>query len=237
MAIKYLKIRTGADKTKEGNPRSTPLVVVKNKAFGNTISEKAIKKTQHILITGAHNSGKSKWVARLHDKAKQIWIRYPSPPIYLHALEPLLQWVDQPQVKQWWDKQRNKETTWKQLKQHQRATALETYLQKNKAVLFIDDAHKLTGRKLQIATKCLSAAKIFIVAASTENKIAPSLRSIILRAKPQTYNLKTKTAYDATSILMWCGIGFCLIAGWMEFAIVLGALKLLSTGRLAAKQE
>lgn len=230
-------MRTGAAIDRYGNPRTTPVICTKDKAFGKTLEEKVFKKTEHALILGGHNSGKSKWINRLHKKYKQIYVRYPANPIFLHAIEPLIQWTDQEHVKVWWDKQRNKTQTWKQLKQHQRAEALVSYLQKNKTVLFIDDAHKLTGRKLQLATKCTTVATIFIIGASTENKIAPSLRSIILKKKPQRVNLKTKTAYDATGIIIWGGIGLCLIAGWMEFALVLGALKLLTTGRLAAKQE
>ena len=49
-----------------------------------------------------------------------------------------------------------------------------------KAVLFIDDAHKLAGRKLQIARQCVLASRVFVIAASEEQRLPPNLRIVLL---------------------------------------------------------
>ena len=106
-----------------------------------------------------------------------------------------------------------------------------------KAVLFIDDAHKLAGRKLQIARQCVLASRVFVIAASEEQRIPPNLRTIIMRRKPQVFRLDTEAAYDATHILMWIILASCLVIGWWEAALVIGGLKALGTGRRAARAD
>ena len=48
---------------------------------------------------------------------------------------------------------------------------LPDYCRDTNAVLFIDDAHKLAGRKLEIARLCVMASKIHVIAASEEQRI------------------------------------------------------------------
>ena len=115
--------------------------------------------------------------------------------------------------------------------------AFRTKPQDTGAVLFIDDAHKLAGRKLQIARECALVARIWVASSSEENRIAPNLRQVMMRRDPQMFFLDSEVAYDATTILMWIMIAISMGMGAWEIAIVLGGLKMLGSGRRAARQE
>jgi hypothetical protein len=126
---------------------------------------------------------------------------------------------------------------WSKLKAWERAEALPDYLRDTGAVLFIDDAHKLAGRKLQIARECALTAKIWIASASDEQRIPPNLRSVMMRRDPQVIRLGSDVAYDATNVLTWVLALVLLASGAWEASIVVAGLKALSGGRLAARQD
>lgn len=246
--MEFLKIRRGTGQIRaDGSRYAVPLYVTKTRRMGNTISEEAISTKRPILVTGAHDSGKTKWVERLHEHAGEIWgTKSKTAPLYLNTLSPLSAWCDEPDVEKWWERLRVTEeaadpTTarvpWKALKQHDRAEALPDYCKDTKAVLFIDDAHKLTGRKLQIARKCVLASRVFVIAASEEQRMPPNLRTVVMRRDPQIFRLDTDVSYDATNLFMWAVLVACLAAGWFEAAMVLGGLKMLGSGRRAARAD
>ena len=246
--MEFLKIRRGTGQIRaDGSRYAVPLYVTKTRRMGNTISEEAISTKRPILVTGAHDSGKTKWVERLHEHAGEIWgTKSKTSPLYLNTLSPLSAWCDEPDVEKWWERLRVTEeaadpTTarvpWKALKQHDRAEALPDYCKDTKAVLFIDDAHKLAGRKLQIARKCVLASRVFVIAASEEQRMPPNLRTVVMRRDPQIFRLDTDVSYDATNLFMWAVLVACLAAGWFEAAMVLGGLKMLGSGRRAARAD
>ncbi|TXH77724.1 MAG: hypothetical protein E6Q85_02705 [Thiothrix sp.] len=111
------------------------------------------------------------------------------------------------------------------------------YCKETGAILFVDDAHKLNGRKLQIARQCVLSSRLFVIAASEEQRLAPNLRAAVLHRNPQIFRLDSEVAYDATALLMWTFIALCLVAGWWEAGAVLGGLKLLGTGRRSARAD
>jgi hypothetical protein len=246
--MQFLKIKTSKNKTRvDGTKYSTPVFVTKTKKYGKVINEKTISVKRSILITGAHDSGKSRWINRLYKKAPQIWgAKIKAEPIILGALLPLTAWSDSIAVQNWWESERKKEEKsnsnrpripWSKLKQWERAEILPTYIQETAAVLFIDDAHKLAGRKLQVARLCVISAKISVVSASEEQRIPPNLRGVLMRKEPQIFRLNSEVAYDATNILMWFLIVACVVMGAWEAGLILGGLKALGTGRRAAKPD
>ena len=242
--MEYLKIKRAKSQVRaDGSRYAVPLLVTKSKRFGKVISEQTISRKKPILVTGAHDSGKTRWLTRLHEHAAEIWgAKIKAEPLYLDTLSPLAAWCDTPAVGQWWDAKQaelpaNERQPWKSLKQYERSDALPAYCQDTSAVLFIDDAHKLAGRKLQIARQCAMATRITVVAASEEQRIPPNLRNVLMRRDPQIFRLDTDVAYDATHILMWTFVVACLAAGWWEAAVVLGGLKALGTGRRAARAD
>ena len=84
---------------------------------------------------------------------------------------------------EWWqDKTKNDDQLkpWSKLKAWERQDKLPEYLSDNKAILFIDNAHKLTGRKTQIAKECLQVQRLSVIAISDEQRLPPSLRHLVL---------------------------------------------------------
>jgi len=155
-------------------------------------------------------------------------------------------WCDSECVIKWWEKCRKEEEgdqkkdarkPWSKLKQWERSEVLPDYCRDTNAVLFIDDAHKLAGRKLEIARLCVMASKIHVIAASEEQRIPPNLRAVLMRRDPQIFRLDSEVAYDATSLLMWLFIAASMGAGFWEISIVLGGLKALGTGRRSSTQD
>ena len=245
--MQFLKIKRRQRTRADGSAYAEAAFVTKRRKFGDTLSEETISTKRPVLVTGAHDSGKSRWIQRLHEAAPQIWgSKCKGSPLLLDALSPLSAWSDTPAVGHWWDEQRQLELSthpntardaWKTLKPYARADVLPDYCKTTGAVLFIDDAHKLAGRKLQIARQCVLSAKLFVIAASEEQRLAPNLRAAVLHRDPQIFRLDTDVAYDATALLMWFFIAVCLAAGWWEAGAVLGGLKLLGTGRRSARAD
>ncbi len=242
--MEYLRIkRTQSQVRADGSRYAVPLLVTKSAKYGKVISEQNISTKKPVLVTGAHDSGKTRWITRLHEHAAEIWgAKIKAAPLLLDTLSPLAAWCDTPAVAQWWDdKQKtlpiDERQPWKKLKQHERSEALPAYCEDTGAVLFIDDAHKLSGRKLQLARKCVMVSRIWVVAASEEQRVPPNLRTIIMRRKPQIFRLDTDAAYDATHILMWFITLSLLAIGWWEAAFVVGGLQALGTGRRAARTD
>ena len=236
--MEYLKIKQGKNQLRaNGTPYAIPLFITKNRKYGKVTSEQAISVKRPILVTGAHDSGKTRWLIRMHEKSQAIWgSKIKADALYLDTLSPLSAWIDAPALAQWWDQQ-NPDTPWQKLKQHDRAEALPDYCEDTRAVLFIDDAHKLAGRKLQLARQCVMASKIFVISASEEQRLPPNLRSVVMRRKPQIFRLDSEVAYDATKIIMWMVIAACIAAGFWEGAAVLGGLQALGSGRRSSRAD
>lgn len=107
---------------------------------------------------------------------------------------PLSSWVEVKGIAKWHqDKEVQSEdyTPWGKLNLQLKADLLADYLLDTQALLFIDDAHKLTGRKAQIARKCLLSAKFWLMASSEEGRLPPSFRPIVERRSPQRINLES----------------------------------------------
>jgi hypothetical protein len=214
-------------------------VIKKNRKYGKVLEHKYIGTKKSVLITGAHASGKSYWLDRLHKDAARVWVRIPAKPLHLAAVRPLSSWTDVKHLELWWAARENLDDDrhWTKLKAWERVDWMPEYLRETGAVLFIDDAHNLSGRKLKLTQDCVRAAKVWVMTAADEGRIAPGLRKDVLAAEPQTFRLDSEVAYDATSILMWVAMLICLGFGAYEIAMVLGGLKMLASGNRASKQN
>lgn len=232
----FLKLRHGAQCYADGSPRCVPLVVERARKFGPDVSVECISRRRCQLVTGAHDAGKSRWLRRLAEAGAAIWR---APVLALAAREPLQQWCESaPAVATWWDARplAERRAPWAQLRQWERVEALPEYLAQSGAVLVFDDIHLLSGRKLAVAVRCVTAARLWVVAASDEERCSPALRAAIARRAPQTHRLASDTAYDGTAALIWLAALVALACGAWEAAAVLGGLRLLANGRRAAKQ-
>lgn len=221
---------------KNGTKEVTPLFVTKAHKFGQVQSETAISRKKNIIITGEHDSGKSKSLLKLYDSALDIWGGHNRAHgrLYLDHLQPEVQWYDVPELEEWYLKTTGK--NWSKLKNYQKAKLLPQYCKQQKVVLFLDNADKLGGKKLDVAKQCILSAKVTVVAVQAENRLSPSIRQILLAKNPQFLRLNTDVAYDATNVLLWGLIASCVAAGMWEIAFILGGMKVMGTGRRASKQ-
>lgn len=249
--MRFLKLRTNTQPRANGEKSITPLIVDSPRRFSKQRKEKALCKKRCQLISGAHDSGKSRWLNRLHENAAAIWGKKSNAtPVYLSALQPLAGWLDNDAFVIWYNGKAIKEASvndpegelaspklWCNLTQQYKLALLSEYILENKAIVFVDDAHKLTGRKAQIARECVMSANLWVITTIQENRLPPSLRAIVERRNPQRTKLVTDVSYDATGIFTWLLVLGALLIGWWEVSLVLGGLKLLGSGRRASRAD
>lgn len=227
----------------DGRKRTGRLPVhrVRGRKYGPILHEQTIKASKDIAVYGPHSAGKSRWITKLYDNAAAVWLDQPA--ALVRGLEPIGQWAEQPAVEAWHDTTRAGKTAadgttakpWAKLKAHERLEAFVTWASDQKAVLLIDDAHKLAARKADVACRLVSAAAIVVHAASEETRISQSLRMALARRDPQVIRLSSSAAYDYTGALTWA---LCILAAAMgawPIAAAVGGLKMLGRGGRAAK--
>jgi hypothetical protein len=169
-----------------------------------------------------------------------VWASRTAEPLHFSATRPLSAWTDTKPLVLWWadrQSQLGESTHWSKLKAWERQDMLAVYLAETNAVLFVDDAHTMSGRKLKIVQDCVRAAKVWVMATADEGRLAPGLRKDVLSQDPQIFRLNSEVAYDATSIIMWVLMLACLAGGAYEIAMAIGGLKMLASGRSATKQN
>lgn len=251
--MKFLAIRNLKRKRKDGSEMYKCSWVHKTRKYGEVISETTITAKRNILITGAHDSGKTRQLERLFDVSVGMWGAKRGKAIKISGLTPLSQWVESYTVRDWYEDIRAlhaKNGTmppdylsdfgnrpFSNLKQYERADLLICYIEHTKSVVFLDDGHKLTGRKLDIARNCIAAADKWVIAASETTRLPTSLRNIVLKSNAQDLKLTSDASYDATSVLTYLMIAVAIAGGWYEAAFILGGLKALGHGRRAARAD
>lgn len=236
--MQFLRIKNRNRKRADGRSWAEARVIRKARKFGQVIEDRQISVKRPVLITGAHASGKTYWLERLRENAGRVWASIDAEPLHLGATRPLSAWSDVKHLEIWWASRENTgdDRHWSKLKAWERVDMLPVYLAETGAVLFVDDAHGLSGRKLKVVQECVRAAKVWVMAAADEGRIAPGLRKDVMALEPQTFRLGTEVAYDATPLVMWFLLALFTSMGYWELAMAIGGLKLLGGGRHAAKQ-
>ncbi len=216
--IKYFQVNNKTGRTAE--------IYYREKA--NTRSkcskETYISKRKSVLITGDGDSGKTRNLIKIWDKRADIWKKKPH--ILLNAITPLDEWIGT-----------NREylPVIKNEKQWQTVKRLIKFCADKKAVVFIDNAHKLTGRKLDIAKACASRNVVYATALS-ENRIPATIRQNITY-NCLRFNLGTKVAYDATQgLIIIIALG-AFFLGMNEIGILAGVFAMLKAGRLGSNNN
>jgi hypothetical protein len=239
--MKFLTIKKHGRERKDGREHARAFVVQKDRKFGDVKHQVQIQTRRPVLVTGAHASGKSRWLDRLRSDAARIWpAKAHTEPLYFAATRPLSAWSDTKALELWWADRQTRigedDRHWSKLKAWERLDALPVYLAETGAVLFVDDAHHLSGRKLKLVQDCVRSASVFVMAAADEGRLSPGLRKDVLGLEPQVFHLDSDVAYDATPVFMWLLILLALAMGSYELAAVMGGLKMFASGRRAAKQ-
>ena len=220
-----------AGKLADGSTRRVPIVRKRERKYGPVLEERVLSIKKDVLVTGPNSSGKTRWLAKLDARAGEVWTGREK--LFLRAMEPLQRWYDDPRIEAFAAKQGK---TWAKLRSYERLDMLIGWVKVTKVVLILDDAHKLAGRKLDIAIQLCREALRLVVGTFAEQATPMSLRMLIEARDPQKVMLKSEAAYDATALAIWLIILMALFAGWWLLAAVMGGMKVLAGGRRAAKQ-
>ena len=231
--MKMLLLRAGRPGKKTPVTTVVPIVRIKTKKYGEVLEERWLSIKSDVMIVGANASGKTRWLTRLASHAEGIWRTRPT--IFLRAVNPIGSWVGDPRVIEYTEKETGK--VWSKMKSWEHVDCLIKWTEAKKAVVIIDDAHLLAGRKLDIALRLVRVAGIVVSGTSQENRIPINLRMALLAREPHIENLKTDAAYDVTGLFMWVVILAAMAGGAWQLSAVLGGLKLLGSGRRASKQN
>jgi hypothetical protein len=246
------------------NNRSQPEFRTQRNYGGRVIENKIISKKSNLLITGNHLSGKTRAITRLFENSKDIWSNQLKPyaftrgtvatdkpmltygeatenwicpdAVFICGNAPLSKWVDHEGIATWWN-ENNPNEPYSKIPAWKRCEVIPKYLRATRAVLFVDDAHKLSGRKLIIAKECIERAFRVVIACSDENRISPSIRKQFLETKPQIIRLNSDVAYDATHVLAWVFVLLAMLAGSPELAAAIGMFEIMKGGRRASRQD
>lgn len=217
--------------TVAGVKRRAPIIRYRARKFGVITGEEVLSIRRDVLITGANSAGKTRWLEKLHENAPSMWIGREA--LKVRALDPLAAWTDDPRLEAL---ATSKGLTWSKLVQYKRAELLVEWCETTKPVLFLDDIHKLAGRKLDLVCRMARGAGVVVAASWAEESTPMSLRMLLDLREPQRVNLKSDAAYDITSVALWVMILAALGAGAWQLAAVIGGMKVLGGGRRASKQ-
>lgn len=217
------------------NPGRLPVYRVRHRKYGPVIHEQALRRTQDIAIFGAHGAGKSRWLAKLAGGAAEVWPGRQSATV--RAVDPLAIWTEQPAVQAWHDSLGGCPQRWDKLRQSDRVEVLVKWCSEVRAVILVDDMHRLSGRKADIVGRLIEGAGIVVYSAAEEARIPMSLRLQLGRRHPQVLRLDSSAAYDYTGALVWILCILAAAAGAWPVAAAIGGLKLAARGNRAARQS
>lgn len=216
----------------DGVQSIVPILRRKSRKYGPVLEEKALSVKTDWLITGANASGKSRMLSRLADDAGGIWKGRPV--LHLRATLPLGSWGDVPAVHQWCAV---RGFDWKKAKAWERHEQAINWIADTRAVLLLDDCHKMAGRKGDIALRAVRAAGRVVASASAEAAIPITLRLELQRRGPLLVPLDSDAPYDFTAVLAYLVSIIALAAGAWPLAAAVGGLHLLGRGARASKQS
>lgn len=228
--MKMLILRSG--RTFDKLRACVPIVRTKTRKYGTVLDEHWLPTRGDLMIIGANAAGKTRWLLRLHSHAPRIWRDKPA--LLLRAVDPIGAWSADPRVIAYMEAHSGQQ--WRKAKCWERSEWLIRWVQAQRAVLLLDDAHLLAGRKLDIAKRLAGVAGRIVTGASQESRIPINLRMTLLARNPAIEALKSDAAYDATAIFLWLLILAALGAGAWQLAAILGGMKVLGRGPRAARQ-
>lgn len=247
--MKFLNIRREKRERNDGTKPAKMYFEEKSQKFGKLVSSKYISNKKNILISGGNQSGKSRMIFKIWTARKDIFGANRGF-VKLSGLGTVAEFVETPTLRNFYNeipKGDNAELLeffntcegreFKNLRQHERIENLILYVKHHHTILVIDDAHKLTNRKLEIAKRCVEHCKQFIIATSEEQRLATSLRTVVMNSNLEHIKLDTKASYDVTGIFIWLIVAACAVGGWYELALVMGGAKALASGRRATRND
>jgi hypothetical protein len=228
--MKMLILRAGH--ARQHQRACVPIVRTKTRKYGAVLDEHWLSTKRDLMIIGANAAGKTRWLLRLYGQANRIWKDKPA--LLLRAVDPIGAWASDPRIQQYMET--TSKLPWSKTKCWERSEWLIRWVEHTHAVLLLDDAHLLAGRKLDVAKRLAQVAGRIVTGASQESRIPINLRMALLARDPAIESLKSEAAYDATAVFLWLLILAALGAGAWQLAAILGGMKFLGRGSRAARQ-
>jgi hypothetical protein len=229
--MEYLTIKKGSANSTTPGQRWINLRRVR--AYRNSPCEDHyIRKTQDLWLLGPPQCGKSKAIRQLTEKSAVLWCRWPT--LKCHATEPISRWTSQAALAQ---HLQGLGIESKKLGAEDRIDALLQWAGQCPIVLIIDDAHALSGRKLELIVQLAQKARVVVMGALSEQALHPSLRTCLQRRSPQVLTLNSEAPYDATITLVCILLLIAMAAGWYELAAAMTTARALGHGPLASRQR
>ena len=208
-----------------------PALRIREKAhpFAPVKSEEYVRRGGIIEIFGVQASGKTRMIERIREASKELW-RFPL--VYVKATDSLAdiysrnvgapaksskageQFFEDDDVSQIGDK-------WDIL--YEKAT---------KAVVIIDDADKMSGKKLEICKELCRRSKRIVYSSQSETSINRTLYTTIQRRKMKkhTIQLTSTASYDASNWFLMALIAFLAFTGMPEAAVIIVMARLAMHG-------
>ncbi len=227
-----LQLRKGRQRVGDGQRSVVPLVRRRGRKYGPILAEKALSVRRDLLVCGANQSGKSRWLGRLYGESAGVWKGRPA--LYLRSVNPLLAWVEDDRVVAWYEKGG---LEWRRLRVWERSEQLIAWAEETHPVLLLDDAQLLTGRKADIALRLVRAAGRVVTSCTAEGRIPISIRLALQQREPERVYLNSEAPFDVTVFLAWLFAVIALGAGAWQVAAAFGGLNLLTRGGRSAKQS
>lgn len=200
-------------------------------------SDTYISKIKPIIIYGKAAAGKSKEISKLWEQKQEIWDQTKYNFIWFSGTDSITEILH----KNLTDEDSAKFSDEKLEEYLDFDIDLDEHINKQyiklrilsekakKAILFMDDTDKLTGKKLEIAKELLRNSKSFIITATDDHTINKTIRFQVLKKNPTIIDLNTSTSYDATNIIFVMFILGLFTTGMYEMAM------LVMAGRFAMK--
>jgi len=232
MTMRMLMLRPNGVRP-DGSLRRVPIVRERARKYGQITEERVLSVKRDVLVCGPNASGKTRWLSKLDQGAAEVWANKEK--IFLRCTEPVARWVEDERVIKAAEKEYQR--SWSKLKAFEKADALIKWVGSSKAVLILDDAHKLAGRKLDLVMQMCRDCGRLVVGAWSENSLPMSLRMLLEKRDAQHIDLKSEAAYDITNLAIWMVIIAALMAGWWQLAAVMAGMKVLAGGRRANRQN
>ncbi len=213
-----------------------PALRIREKAhpFAPVKSEEYVRRGGIIEIFGVQASGKTRMIERIKEASKELW-RFPL--VYIKATDSLSdiysrnvgapaksskageQFFEDDDVSQIGDK-------WDIL--YEKAT---------KAVVIIDDADKMSGKKLEICKELCRRAKRIVYSSQSDTSINQTLYKTIQRRKMKTHTIRLSStaSYDASNWLLIVVIVALAAAGFPELSVLVLVSRLAVRGTQGVK--
>lgn len=194
----------------------------KTHPFAPVKKEEYVKRSGIIEIFGVHASGKSRMIERIRTAAKELW-RFPM--IYVKATDSLAD-IYTRNVGGGSDVQCSDDSDMP-------ADKWELLYEKSRnCVLIIDDADKMSGKKLEICKELCRRSKRIVYSSQSETSINRTLYTTIQRRKMKkhTIQLTSTASYDASNWFLMALIAFLAFTGMPEAAVIIVMARLAMHG-------